>query len=63
MLREKTGYTSFLVDNMNVMLPDTSLTKRGSILHNTIFSSILYAIVLSTFWLALSTRVLSNHFR
>ena len=27
------------------------------------FSSILYAIALSTFWLALSTRVLSNHFR
>ena len=63
MLSEKTDCTSFLVDNINVTLPDTSLTKRGSILHNTIFSSILYAIALSTFWLALSTRVLSNHFR
>ena len=29
--------TSFFIDNMHVMLPDTSLTKRWSILHNTIF--------------------------
>ena len=27
-VERKKGYTSFLVDNMNVMLPDTSLTKR-----------------------------------
>ena len=43
---------------------DTSLAKRWSVLHNILFPLFpLYAIALSTFRLAQSTRVLSNDFR
>ena len=37
MLSEKSAPTSFLVDNMHVMLSDTSLTKRWSVLHHATF--------------------------
>lgn len=64
MLSEKSDPTSFLVDNMHVTLPYTSLTKRWSVFaqrHS--FPFILYAIALSTFRLAPSTTMLSNNIR